>query len=121
MKTKSIRMEVLTAYADCHEVKVKGERNLSYLASRAVGGKEFVTLMNEALPGGYNDFDLDAAERVVNAFGEDAKYTIAREGSVCVYVKPKKVLDSIREGIQLGRLADEFSYQGDGVFRLWWD
>lgn len=118
-KRDVVRNETLGAYSDCNELS-KAERNLEFKASLPVSGDEFVEIMREATPDGYNDFNADAAQRVVFFFGSDAHYVIAREGSPCVYVKPVK-RSWFGRGVNIASLADEVSYEGAGIFRVWWD
>jgi hypothetical protein len=116
---KNVLQEVLVAYKDAHEIPVSGERNLNFKASAPVDAATFLEIMKQATPGGYNAFDEDAARRVVTLF-QDAEYTIAREGSPAVYVKPKTRVWLDRQ-YDIRDLADEVSFEKDGTFRIWWD
>lgn len=114
-----VRNETLAAYSDCNDLSV-GDRNLKFKASFPVSGTALKAIMRGAVPDGYNDFDEKAVERLVELFGEEAHYVIAREGSVCIYVKPLKRV-WVSRAIEIGKLADEVSYEGAGIFRVWWD
>lgn len=109
---------VITAYSDSFD-DVKAKRNLDYFEDSPVNGSELVEIMSKVVPG-YNDFDgAKSTQQLVNAFGNEANYHIAREGSVCVYVKPSA-------NLRLQKLAniksDEASFDVDKMmFRFWWD
>lgn len=118
---KSTLKECLIAYQDNHEEQVGGERNTNFKATHGVTGQEFVQIINRCNPNGYNEFDAIAAENVRALFGDEAEYTIARESSVCIYVKPKGKVCLNRKVRLTDLKADELSYEGEGVFRIWWD
>ena len=118
--SKKIKNEVMRAYGDCHDAGNPEKRNLDFKATASVNGAEFVSIMSAACPHGYNEFNADAATKVVALFGDDAEYTIGREGSPVVYIKTAKRVWLDRD-VLVNRLADEASYEGNGVFRLWWD
>jgi hypothetical protein len=113
---KQIEKEVALAYSDCHGDKPFEEtektRNLSFRASAPVSRDEAVRIMEKYVPG-YNAFSPSLLEHLP----KDSQVTIAREGSVCVYVKSKTKL-SLVEGTKL--LADEVD-DVEGMTRLWWD
>ena len=108
--------EVLEAYGDSHGLDV---RNLSFMSSKPVKGSVLIKLMAAIVPG-YNDFEGSRHPKdVVDVFGEDSKYYPAREGSVCIYVKPYRNvwLDKI-ESIQADEKMWDYKH---GMFRFWWD
>ena len=85
----AVRKEVMEAYADCWDYKdesdwddVSARRNLHFKASSYLSRDEAVKIMKEAVPG-YNVFEPELLELLP----EDCEVLIAREGSVCVYVK----------------------------------
>lgn len=111
-------VSIIQAYSDCCISDTKG-RNLDFKAARAVNGMDAIRIMSVATPHGYNDFDSSVLAEVVEYFGEGAEYTLARENSVCVYVK-------VHGRHWLNRKprtfrVDEISVEDDGTFRLWWD
>ena len=112
----SVRDEVMTAYCDCYENDFKDcrtRRQLSFKASESVNKNTAIRIFNEATPRGYNDF----AYYVLACLPDDCEITIAREGSVCIYVKGKLPLEcaSILQ-------ANEYSYdEGSDETRIWWD
>ena len=73
--------------------------------------KQAMDIMKQALPSGYNEFRPE----IIDKLPADAKIQIAREGSVCLYVKtstkPSRV--SLR--------ADELNEVEPGIYRIWWD
>jgi len=97
-------------------------RNLNFRASAPVSVEDAVLIMQESLclaspvEEGYNNFSpiLLAKLPVVS------EITLAREGSVCVYVKLPKG-QTIDARTQRAMMVDEFHPQSDGTVRLWWD
>jgi hypothetical protein len=110
--------EVLQAYYDCWSDEPwslrESKRNLEFRASESVDRNSAKEILHLALGGGYNDFTPD----LLDYLPEDCEITIAREGSVCLYVKnlppdakPHKKL-----------LCNEWNYiQHTGETRIWWD
>lgn len=117
MRLNMVRNEVKTAYADCAENPVQeayGIRKLNFRASYSVSRNEAVEIMKEAVHGGYNEF----AFNLIKLLPEKARITIAREGSVCLYV--------FLEGSKFPRNArmkyDEFYFNPQTQeTRIWWD
>lgn len=113
---EQVLAEVKQAYIDCWSGKPYGEteslRKLDFRASAAVNPKTAAAIMKQAVPHGYNDFEAD----VLNALG-DCKITLAREGSVCIYVD-RALTVSEKNALS----PDEYDWYGeDGEWRLWWD
>ena len=73
--------------------------------------KEAMDIMKKALGGGYNEFRPE----LIDKLPADAKIQIAREGSVCLYVKTTGKLS------KASLKADELDNIGNGVYRVWWD
>ena len=73
--------------------------------------KDAMNIMKQALPGGYNEFKAE----LIDKLPADAKIQIAREGSVCLYVK------TTTKPSKAALKADEISKEEDGTFRVWWD
>lgn len=121
---KQILNETKKAYCDSTmewEKAVK-LRNLSYKASTPVSVNEAVAIMTKALgviaphENGYNDF----CPAQLSLLPKGSMVTLAREGSVCVYVKIPKG-ERFTELDSRAMRADEFSVEPDGSIRLWWD
>lgn len=119
-----IEKEVSKAYADCWGQKNFTEteytRNLNFRASSPVSREEAFNLLEKYVPGGYNAF----VPKMVNKLPIDSSITIAREGSVCLYVssnelnKSQELLDKLQKFLE----ADEFDYYEDkNEYRIWWD
>ena len=110
--------EMMSAYSDCNEYS--GERDLDYRCEVAMTHAELLIAFEALTPDGYNNFDPKVSiPKVIQVFGEDAEYFVAREGSVCVYVKPKRPCVWLNRW-EIG--ADELSYSPiTHEFRLWWD
>jgi len=73
--------------------------------------KEAMNIMKKALPGGYNEFTPE----LIDKLPADAKIQIAREGSVCLYVKTTGKLN------KASLKADELDQVSPGNWRIWWD
>lgn len=73
--------------------------------------KDAMEIMKQALPGGYNGFKAE----LIAKLPPDSKIQIAREYSVCLYVKTntKPRMSSLQ--------ADELHEVSPGVYRIWWD
>lgn len=114
---KKVFDEVTEAYADCWLPDdtpwplQESRRNLHFRASAPVKLKVAHKILKNVFPGagGYNNFSPDLLLKL----HADTMVTIAREGSVCLYVDRKppsvKTMD-----------CDECDQQGK-EWRLWWD
>ena len=73
--------------------------------------KDAMSIMQQALPGGYNDFKAE----LIGKLPSDAKIQLGREYSVCLYVKTntKPSKSSLK--------ADELHEVEPGLYRIWWD
>jgi len=106
--------EVKRAYADCDESVPNGYdiRSLMFRASHPVTRDEAIEIMGECVPS-YNEFK----PRLLEVLPEKAKITLAREYSVCVYVKGK-----LPPSLKTALRADEFFYDPEkSETRVWWD
>jgi hypothetical protein len=97
-------------------------RNLNFKASSPVPIKDAVSIMATALevkPNqcGYNEF----RPNFLNKLPKGSKVTLAREGSVCVYVTLPKDAKFFEDDARATMKVDEFHLQADGTLRLWWD
>ena len=111
----AIARAVRKAYADCvgepNDPKAMSTRNLNFRASQDVSRDEAIAIMSEAVPDGYNEFHA----QLLALLPEDARITIAREGSVCIYVKGDDLVDE-------NLLFDEIHYDPQSnETRIWWD
>ncbi|RDJ35004.1 MAG: hypothetical protein DWQ19_09220 [Crenarchaeota archaeon] len=109
-----VRKEVMTAYADCYMPweQAKAIRQLDFRASAPVSPSEAQKILTEAGVSCYNNFQTSLLE----IFHQDSLVTIAREGSVCLYVQSWPA--SMPSASEV--YADEVDQQG-GFFRYWWD
>lgn len=76
------------------------------------------------LIGGYNNFDVEVAKNLVSLLGDNVKYSLGREGSVVIYVKPvgEDTEEIIREHQEDDLMWDELNYNtGAEELRIWWD
>lgn len=111
-------------YADCIDAEGAHcgsiRRNLNAFIRESVSLGDLEAIMSAAIPDGYNGFNANQLRDYAKYFGDGARYFIAREGSVAIYVKP---FDRVWiNGDALSGLADEVSFEFDvGMFRLWWD
>ena len=113
--SSAILGEVLAAYRDCDILAPRSvamnERNLHFLASSPVPRDEAIAIMRTAIGRNYNNFHAD----LLKLLPANAKVTLAREYSVCVYVGGK-----IRKNPRLE--YSEFDYDPkSGMTRIWWD
>ncbi len=111
--------EVKKAYADCsagdslsRRDAAMRQRQLQFKASADVSVADAQSILKQAVPHGYNNFTAS----VLKKFPAEARVLIAREFSVCLYVKgndlPPK--DQVK--------ADECDpTEDEGVVRYWWD
>ncbi len=111
-----IAAAIMLAFADCNltdEREGYAKRNLAFRAPGPLDPIEAADVMREAVPHGYNEFHAD----LLALLPADAQVTIAREGSVCIYVSgelSKALADTLK--------ADEYDYDPTtGESRLWWD
>lgn len=118
-----ILIECCSAYSDCNSRYGLGPRDLAFKASSFVTVEEAVSILEEALcedvstPPSYNGFNPD----LLMNLPKGSLVRIAREGSVCVYVKNTKL--SLK---QMNKLSKEFMHIDeidivDDTYRLWWD
>lgn len=93
---------------------------MNYFCEQALAAAELKCVFPELVPDGYNNFDpVASVSQVIEAFGDKAEYHVAREGSVCIYVKagPGNVW---LERVNIN--ADEVLFDGEKqLFRVWWD
>ena len=120
---KKILKETKQAYCDSTMEwnEAVNKRNLNFRASAPVPVNDAVQIMKESLgletdtEEGYNNF----APALLRRLPKGSKVTLAREGSVCVYVTlPEDALFCKSSADEMK--ADEFHATADG-FRLWWD
>ena len=108
-----VEREVTAAYADCWMEGERGYklRNLNYRAPFEVTQESAVAIMMKAVPG-YNAFKPDLLKK----FPKCATFQLAREGSVCVYVRANGGKLPSAKTVK----ADEKNFDGDFT-RYWWD
>lgn len=103
-----ILKEVTDAYGDLNNLKTQ---NLGFKASEFVPRDTAFAIIEKAISRGYNEFNPS----LIKKFGKDTEIQIAREGSVCLYVKGND-LPTLEE-----LNADEYHNLSDGTTRIWWD
>jgi hypothetical protein len=111
-ETRIVHEETRLAYADCHMDWETGSKlcNLSFRASHPVSRDEAIKIFGEFVTS-YNEFGPE----LLKVLPEDAQVTIARQCSVCIYVKGK-----IKKSAKLK--CDEFDYYPESdETRIWWD
>ena len=122
-KYADINVKILAAFSDCHDDIEGVERDLDFFGRDPLDGVQLFNTMGPIVPS-YNRFKgQETIKRVVECFGEESEYFVAREGSPAIYVRPRNCghiwLDGSR---RVKGLADEFSYDVRlQMFRLWWD
>jgi hypothetical protein len=119
----SVNEEVKRAYSDCwmnNRKEANKLRNLDFRASESVSKSDAIDILNKYVPGGYNEFSSE----LLNSLPDDSKVTIAREGSVCIYVSSEELSKSskMQQLLYKALQADEFDFDKDiGQYRIWWD
>ena len=111
MKNKTVENEVKKAYADCTDDNFERAckiRNLNFKASQFVSKYEAIRILKEAIPGGYNNFKAE----LLTKLPEGCEVQIARELSVCLYVKGD---------VHLPQDFGEENHNTGGVMRYWFD
>lgn len=137
--TQTTRDELARVYCDCGELfrryaagedwnalldELMPKRSLMYRAAEGLSPAEARAIMEECCPG-YNGFE----PRLLGLLPDDCTVFLAREYSVCVYVRPgeKKLPSKAKLNAQdYGRLTkDEVREDGTGGYagevRIWWD
>ena len=127
----TVSNEVAEAYADCWDYHtapgemfgaawgiVAQRRNLDFLASRWLPRDDAKWVLEQWVKG-HNEF----APEVIDKFPEEAEIRIAREGSVCLYVKlpygSKKKLPCAKR--VAADECDEVLLLSSPCVRYWWD
>jgi hypothetical protein len=129
-----IYKEVAEAYYDCWNTESPWEecekhRNLDFRASKAVDRDTAIAIL-EKVVSSYNDFTPD----LLKCLPEDCQITIAREGSVCIYVTGLGEDEVANRWAIPGLECDEWHYHPEdyksqitnayakaGETRIWWD
>lgn len=102
----------------------KERRNLDFRASRSVPPKIAKLIMEKAIVG-YNDWEPELMDHITSG-----EVFIAREGSVCIYVRGRKRLPRIKLCCNEYKLykKDRMSWRDKtvikghaGEIRIWWD
>lgn len=110
--------KVIAAYSDCFD-DVDADRDLNYFENTALSGIEMVEILSKVVSS-YNGFKGSRSPRQVFEAMGDAEYHIAREGSVCIYAKPKSKNYWLEDLKKIK--ADEVMFDGEKMmFRFWWD
>jgi hypothetical protein len=121
----AVKSEVETAYADCHGRKGDdwqhgmNRRNLNFRASHEVTRDEAREIMTAYVPG-YNEFKPE----LIGKLPADSRVTIAREGSVCLYVRTLAREEISADELRADEVDAESSPHYDAPFiqiRIWWD
>jgi len=110
-----VKRQVIKAYTEA-------TRNLNFKASGAVTIVEAIKIMAKALDcdfdaEGYNNFKPSCFRYLP----EGTKITLAREGSVCAYIKPPKGVILQEAKLVRAMLIDEWSKESNGTYRIWFD
>jgi hypothetical protein len=98
-------------------------RNLKYLSSRFFTADKLKEVIPLAIEEGYNEFNSSTTvDQIIKLFS-NSKFKVAREGSVCIYVYPKRGKHiKFNPNVYFNSLlADEMCFEPDGALRLWWD
>lgn len=119
-KKESSVIKILAAYSDMHDDLVKTQRSLDFFCKEPFTVEEVIEIM-EKIVGNYNIFSAGkTTKKITDLFSDNTEFFVAREGSVCLYVKPKRLwLDRGVDLLSSG--ADEVSFEIDRGFRFWFD
>ena len=115
---EKVEDEVARAYCDCHDHSPNADRNLDFSASKAIPLWEAIRIMQRYVKE-YNNFEWHLLAKLP----ENSTVVIAREGSVCMYIKTPILLDKPQMNKLIKDMkVDEFSQIDDStIYRLWWD
>lgn len=104
------------------EQKAYKARNLNFRAPASVSVTDAVTIMTVSLcvPSAETEAYNNFRPSHLGMLPEGSEITLAREGSVCAYVKLPKG-KTINARTQRAMKVDECDSQPDGTVRLWWD
>ncbi len=109
---------VMKAYADCWAPSwMMAQRNLEFRTEGFVPVATAMQILRFAGVTSYNDFDYNC----LKFFDPRCTVSIAREGSVCLYVsRPNSNIAMPEAGVVRADEKD-FVFDEDNVFRYWWD
>lgn len=133
---KTILQEVATAYCDSNDQPdPKMKRNLHFRASQGCSPEMAEAIMEEVCP----EYNLFKA-RFLGLLPSDCTVTLAREGSVCIYVRKGETKIPTRSKLKADEYnvlsedtfgkdhyaaannSDKSDYGGyKGELRIWWD
>ncbi len=112
--------EIRHTYADNQDDgkdfdETENVRRLDWRAETPVCGDELLEAL-KATGQGYNDFEPINVTDTILTVDPEAEVYVAREGSVCLYIKTSQPHQMI-----VALNADEGDIQSDGLVRIWWD
>lgn len=111
-KMTDVFREAEQAFCDCYGSHKQESRSLHFRASSPVSREDAFDIMSHCTPEGYNDFAADA----IKFLPADSQIVIAREYSVCLYVKGD--LTELNDKLH----ADECDFNEEtNETRFWWD
>ena len=111
--------QILIAYSDSHD-DVEAKRNLGFHSNTAFNADLAVRISRDII-GGYNEFDENCIQGLIDLFGEDSNFYFARDCSVCIYVEPSKPF-SLYGISYVNFRADSIYYlPGTEKIKIWWD
>lgn len=113
-----VAAQVIAAYSDTSRLDYP--RNLAFFCINSVNGPQLIEIISKIVPR-YNDFDGKVSvTKLVDIFGDDSEYFVARESSPAIYVKPRRQIKFWERN--LAELANEATFEPElGMFRFWWD
>ncbi len=121
--TQNLLDEIKVTYADNQSdgkpfEETEPIRRLDWEASQPVEGDMIETAL-KATGEGYNEFEPVAVAKTIIRTDPEAKVFVAREGSVCLYIKTAWNTEMMAAMQHAG--ADETDLQPNGSARIWWD
>lgn len=127
MNKTDLEKEACAAYSDCNSFS-KAERNLDWNSNCFVSVSDAIQIMELAVEHGYNAFEPSVLRYLSECISQEVGVCLAREGSVCVYIKVERKLSAANIKKLCERLGSDEFYKCDNApgvsghaYRVWWD
>jgi putative intracellular protease/amidase len=120
---KKVFEAIMEAFADCHMDdmdKAFSLRNLDFKAEHSISLEALTAILPKAIPTGYNDFDAAHVCKVLADAKVDCMFTVAREGSPCLWVHGSDK-ELTRVSRLVAKLRADSATKQEGALRIWWD
>lgn len=105
--------EIYAVYGDCNNIGKPHQRCLDFKSPKFFKKAQAKSILKKAVHG-YNSFTYSC----LDCLPEKAEISIAREGSVCLYIQNCKISRKMANKMSV----DEFDWDAKrNCYRLWWD